>query len=918
MASSKKEGLSQAKIEAATRQLASDLAFHARRPVNIQLVGGSHIAYTYNCDQTNRPIPIVMNPSILAKVRNEDRAIKIWRGIGFHELAHHMWPAEAQYRQANKEGFQQLFNLVDDEQNERRGRALDETWGACFQTVCAFIFPGKEQSETTLIPGIVDGDKKPKAPKGRAAAKTYIKRWNMFAFHLRRHIPDCADEAVAAALALIPKGFKDLSKEELLELTRQIHEALAIGVILPTQDPNAKPVAGKPGEKPEPDSEDDDDDDEDEEEKPEPEPEPEEEEKKEEEKEEEKKKSTWNWRKLLSSKWTYAPFGLFILIWFALLMQGGVNFWVRVFFNTLIIGGVITGFLFWRRAMIKAMLARIKAAASGGMPSAPTTKITLGPILAVAIPLTVGGGLAYLAFRFLPWPVATLCTAVACSVATIGWYRKSRRKAREREGAPSKFAILGMSLFGLGSFAGMVYALKSMGVHNLWLEIATAILGFLLLMGSLLLVNDNQKANAQGQLTPLQRLQRSIVRTRERVIAGIKRFFGGIWHAIWDFVCDVCAFLWRNLTRFVGFVWRNLVIAVRRIRWKLSGPLLKAWRHPLLRIAIIALPVAVMLVIIWALVTKAGQYSWWLAVIVALIILALLIAAFIFRKKIKRFVVQELFMPMPQLMDAMMQPPLDFETEWFNQIEPIVQVEPDQPLLDSLLPQIYPLAQQLKPLLARCGRAAVDLEDQPDGFDLTDEADLALVGETSVFITDDMMPKASVHFEVALDCSGSMASPTQSLKPGEKFLLGKFFALVLEQAVLDMPGVSARFWGFTHEQIYDCGTPGEGRMSGLQCGGGNNDAAMLWHMGQSAATSGKDIKVLLMLSDGQPSDCSWLSLHNLVLQFEQEGMIPWNFALDVINTPAFERFFTDLVGLSMPEAIDAMGETLAAITDGGA
>ncbi len=82
---------------------------------------------------------------------------------------------------------------------------------------------------------------------------------------------------------------------------------------------------------------------------------------------------------------------------------------------------------------------------------------------------------------------------------------------------------------------------------------------------------------------------------------------------------------------------------------------------------------------------------------------------------------------------------------------------------------------------------------------------------------------------------------------------------------------------------------------------------MLWHMGQSAAASGKDVKILLMLSDGQPSECSWLSLHNLVLQFEQEGMIPWNFALDVINTPAFERFFTDLVGQTMEEAIGNHG-----------
>jgi hypothetical protein len=270
---------------------------------------------------------------------------------------------------------------------------------------------------------------------------------------------------------------------------------------------------------------------------------------------------------------------------------------------------------------------------------------------------------------------------------------------------------------------------------------------------------------------------------------------------------------------------------------------------------------------------------------------------------------------MPSLMDVAIQSELNMTEEWFVQIDDVKEIEPNQSMLDELQPKIHALAQQLRPYLKRCGRQSIDREDQPDGYDLTDEAELALVGETSIFVDDDTEPKSSLHLEVALDCSSSMLSPTQSLKAGEKFLLGQFFQLVVEQACLNLPGVSAHFWGFTGNQIYDCGVPGEGRSSGLVCGGGNNDAAMLWKMGQSAAASGKDVKILMMLSDGQPSECSWLSLKNLVLQFEQEGMIPWNFALDVISIPAFERFFTDLVGQSMEEAILTMGETLANIAD---
>ncbi|MBU6451034.1 MAG: hypothetical protein KGS72_04595 [Cyanobacteria bacterium REEB67] len=920
--------LTPAEIQAETKSLASDLAFCARRPVSIQLVGGEHIAYTYDTDQTKRTIPIVMNPSILDKVRNKERATRIWRGIGFHELAHHLWPAGEQYKIAHKEGFRHLFNLVDDEQNERRGRAFDASWGACFQSVCAFIFPGKEQSEEIMIPGIVDGDKPPKTPKGRAATKKYIKRWNLFAYHFRRHIPDCSDAIVAEALALIPKRFMDLSKGELLELTRQIHETLARDIVLPTVDPNAKAVQGKPGEKPKPDQEEDDDDDDDgdDEEPPEPKPEPEPEPEPEEDPKEEPpaEKGSWSWRKLFRSKWTYVPFGVFVALWFFLLMQGGVNFWVKTAINALIGCSLVTGYLFYRRAQIKAMLAAIKAAmtptpGAGRSTRPPRDSARVKRIAGYVIKTGIVGGLSYACFRNLPLPMALLLTSVAGTITATVWFFKARSAAREKDpdSAPSKLAIAGIIAASIVSLGIFLYSLKYMGIANFWLNILAGIFAFFVLIASVMLVNDHQVAHAGGRLTPWQRCKRAIALTRDCVIDAVKGFFATIWNAVWDFVTDVWSVCWGFVCRVAQYCWRKVVLLFRRIQWKVSGPLLKAWRNPILRVAIIALPVAILLVIIYALITKAGAYGWWVALIVALLLLALLVVAWIYRKKIKRFVVQELFMPMPQLMDAGMMPPLDMETEWFNQIDESSQIEPDQQMMDELLPEIYPLAQQLRPFLARCGRAPFDIEDQVDGFDLTEEADLALVGETSIWVNDDVHPKASVHLEIALDCSSSMNSPTVSLGPGEKFRLGKFFALVLEQAVINLPGVSAHFWGFTHDQIYDCGVAGEGRVSGLQCGGGNNDAAMLWQMGQSAADSGKDVKILIMLSDGQPSDCSWLSLHNLVMQFEQEGMIPWNFALDVISTPAFERFFTDLVGQTMSEAIVTMGETLATLAEEG-
>jgi hypothetical protein len=992
-------GLSQAELEAETRKLAADLAFCARAPVNIQLVGGAHIAYTYNCDDDKKQhqIPIVMNPETLKKVRNKEQAIRIWRGIGIHELAHHLFPASKQYRAADKEGFRHLFNLVDDEQNERRARAMDPEWGSCLQSVCAHVFADKRRNKDTINPGIIDGGKQGKKPRGIAATKVYTQRWNQFAFHFRLHVPDAPDPIVQEALDLIPKGFKELDKPALLDLTRQIHEVLSRGVEMPKEDPEKKPEEKKEEEKKEgeekegeedKDKEKADDKDADEDEESEDEDEDEEEKKEDEdedkdagkdedksndnEEEEESEDKGWSLKAILTSKWMLVPFALFVLIWTGIFLQGGIGFWLQL----AIIGSIalvaLVVFLFMRRAMIKTMLAAAKAriAAARAGPASPgaTPKVAgierfaeavkkLRWILVAAIVVAGAGWLLHSLYV-----VESIFFALAAEILLLALVVMAANFLQNRAESSNSHLGRWVLIALLGSFAGMALLVGTTMIALGWLPTlvgAAAILGLGIWFLSIKFTHKQAGASggASGSLGGsgtagyyreslwhrFWRIMRekwddfweAVGRLMGRFGRLLGRFFSWLGGHLGTFFCWVG----RHLARFFVWLWGKIVIPFiltwRGMKWTWTRVIVpswfflvkwtvrgywaaepvfrKLWRHGLFRLAVIAVPVAVLLAMLYAVAVTAGQTSPWLLIGLILLLLLLLLLGFLFRKKLRQFVMQELLMPMPMLMDVSMQVPLDMTTDWFVQVDNIVPVQPDQALLDEMLPLVYPLAQQLRPYLKNCGRVVIDREDQPDGYDLTEDAELALVGETSIFVNDDTEPKPSVHLEVALDCSGSMSSPTVSLKPGEKFILGKFFALVLEQAVLNLPGVSAHFWGFTDNAIFDCGVPGEGRVSGLTIHGGNNDAAMLWHMGQSAAQSGKDVKILLMLSDGQPSECSWLALHNLVLQFEQEGMIPWNFALDVINVPAFERFFTDLVGQTKEEAIVTMGETLASI-----
>lgn len=397
----KDKGLLPDELEQETRRLASDLAFVARRPVHIQLVNGPHVAFTFGTEETNRPIQIVMNPDVLKDIRNRERSIMIWRGMGFHELAHHLFPSAKQHKQAHREGFGDLFNLMDDEQNERRGRAIDQKWGACFQSVCAHIFPSKNRDRDNLS-NRLHGGHSDKPRKGFGATKIYARRWSDFAYHLRRQIPDARDPIVAEALSLIPKRYKGLTKDELLELVRRVHEVLCTGIELPKPPEDAPPPdEQEPEEAPDTDGPKDDEQDKKEDEDGENADDAGEDDK---DKKREKPRGSWNIKKLVRSKWFWLAFGIFVLSWCAVLFQAGMSFWFQMAIMTLFAVGGLTAFLFLRRAWIKSMLAAIKrstsppaaGAASGAGP--PNKWLVRILVLVVLTVLLVGSLFVYSIF----------------------------------------------------------------------------------------------------------------------------------------------------------------------------------------------------------------------------------------------------------------------------------------------------------------------------------------------------------------------------------------------------------------------------------------------------------------------------------------------------------------------------------------
>ncbi len=66
--------------------------------------------------------------------------------------------------------------------------------------------------------------------------------------------------------------------------------------------------------------------------------------------------------------------------------------------------------------------------------------------------------------------------------------------------------------------------------------------------------------------------------------------------------------------------------------------------------------------------------------------------------------------------------------------------------------------------------------------------------------------------------------------------------------------------------ILDAGCAESSSVAGLYPGGGNNDAAGLWHAASIAMESRRSAKLLVMISDGLPTECSTEALENLVVK----------------------------------------------------
>jgi hypothetical protein len=157
-------------------------------------------------------------------------------------------------------------------------------------------------------------------------------------------------------------------------------------------------------------------------------------------------------------------------------------------------------------------------------------------------------------------------------------------------------------------------------------------------------------------------------------------------------------------------------------------------------------------------------------------------------------------------------------------------------------------------------------------------------GDPKILVARQPVRRTDLFLGTLIDCSGSMSA-------GRNIDRAKRFGVLIAEAVRSLPGVEARFFGFTDSVIYDAGNAGACDVTALRADGGNNDAAALLHAAQVAASSRKRARVLVMISDGLPTECSVAALRGLVTTLtKRKGIVCAQVAVRRLEEECFPNY----------------------------
>jgi hypothetical protein len=222
----------------------------------------------------------------------------------------------------------------------------------------------------------------------------------------------------------------------------------------------------------------------------------------------------------------------------------------------------------------------------------------------------------------------------------------------------------------------------------------------------------------------------------------------------------------------------------------------------------------------------------------------------------------------------------------FDRITRVVRVQGDPEVHRKLAVEVTRHATRLRAFLDELGLRWEPQRARTQGraLDRTRLTALVTRNDPRILVARTPIRRTDLFLGTLVDCSSSMTA-------GQNIERAKRFAVLVAEAVRALPGVEARFFGFTDSIIYDAGSATECGVVGLTASGGNNDAAGLFHAANVALNSKRRAKVLVMISDGLPTECSVAALRSLITELtRRRGIVCAQVAVRDLDEVCFPHY----------------------------
>jgi HEAT repeat protein len=226
----------------------------------------------------------------------------------------------------------------------------------------------------------------------------------------------------------------------------------------------------------------------------------------------------------------------------------------------------------------------------------------------------------------------------------------------------------------------------------------------------------------------------------------------------------------------------------------------------------------------------------------------------------------------------------------------------------KVVASIRPHIRRLRPYLERLGRREIEEFASLRGqrLDVAQARRVIYSRRPNLLVSAREVSSADTYLGILIDSSGSMA--------GGKIERAKAFGTLLAESAKGIRGIEGHVNAFDNDTFYLLGDFRRHTTASLRAGGGNNDSGALARAADLALASAMRRKILIMISDGSPAECTFESLKYLVDRLTRRwGIICAQVAVEKLPAIAFPHY-VDLSAYPLPEAVTRFGRLIIQLT----